>query len=760
MNIEAGNYTKSQAGFTGSDGRFAKFENMDQGFAAAENLLGTYHSKHGINTISGVINRWAPASDGNPVSAYASKVAKEIGVDPDQPIDLANPVVRARVASSMAKFENGVDVPRSTDISAQSKPKGNFFDQFDEAKPSADATPATPGVKRVYIGGTQDPKSPFSERIAGDGTGPGLIQQPTTDRFQRMAIDFNNEMAGAGQLTTSNIGAQSKNLISDKVQEGDDGNAYFVDPKTGKLTQADKAQHVILTDPADNQLKVYARTDETDEGRMSAAGRLLRVGTMTSAPTVAATEKAVGSALLTGGKAAATAVTEGQQVAQAAERVGVDLPRAVTSDTLGAQQAGKLAANVPLAGLPLRKASQTAIQQMDDVMTASRAGYGSGNPATAGAAIREGVTEAIKSGPIKQRVNALYDKVDNLVDPTAVGPMPNTQRLASAIEARRVNGALPQSAKVAELEEALSRKGMNYEGIKDLRSYFGEMLDGSKVIPDGLGQKEVKQIYGALSDDMRLIIARAGGPEGLAAYKQAEKAAAKWSQVREDLQRVLNLKSEEAIFSKVIDAASSRRSADLQLLGRVRGAVGPEKWNEVASALIEKLGRAPDGTFSPDRLLGPSGLGGLSEAGKKILFRSTGQMSHADAIDDIATIAKRWKSLNQFANPSGTGQSASWSAGTLGAFVDPVSTVSAFVGSAVLAKVLSTPASSRSMAAWSRAYERAVRQPTVASIEGFKQASKLFATNVGRDIGKPEIVGNFTKQLQGAVPAAADGEEN
>ncbi|HDA7495706.1 TPA: hypothetical protein O5U58_002807, partial [Staphylococcus aureus] len=163
---------------------------------------------------------------------------------------------------------------------------------------------------------------------------------------------------------------------------------------------------------------------------------------------------------------------------------------------------------------------------------------------------------------------------------------------------------------MAELEEALSRKGMNYEGIKDLRSYFGEMLDGSKVIPDGLGQKEVKQIYGALSDDMRLIIARAGGPEGLAAYKQAEKAAAKWSQVREDLQRVLNLKSEEAIFSKVIDAASSRRSADLQLLGRVRGAVGPEKWNEVASALIEKLGRAPDGTFSPDRLLGPSGLGG------------------------------------------------------------------------------------------------------------------------------------------------------
>lgn len=151
LNIEAGNYTKAQEGFVGSDGRFAKFENMDQGFAAAENLLGTYHSKHGINTISGVINRWAPAGDGNPVSAYAGKVAQELGVDPNQPIDLANPVVRARVASSMAKFENGVDVPRSTDISAQSKPKADDGSWWQSA-PLADAPKAVDQPKAPDVG--------------------------------------------------------------------------------------------------------------------------------------------------------------------------------------------------------------------------------------------------------------------------------------------------------------------------------------------------------------------------------------------------------------------------------------------------------------------------------------------------------------------------------------------------------------------------------------------------------------------------------
>lgn len=453
------------------------------------------------------------------------------------------------------------------------------------------------------------------------------------------------------------------------------------------------------------------------------------------------------------------AATEGQQVAQAAERVGVDLPRAVTSDNMALQQTGKVAANVPIAGLPLRRAAQTSINQMDEAMGATRAEFGTGDVAAAGAGVREGVTDALKNGPIKQRVNKLYEKVDELVDPTTTGPMTNTRNLANVIEARRVNGALPQSAKVAELEGALSRPGMNYEGIKDLRSYFGEMLDGSKVIPEGLGQREVKQIYGALSDDMRNIIARAGGQDGLKAYNQAERAAARWSTVREDLQRVLNIKSEEGIFSKIVDAASSRRSADIQLLGRVRGAVGADKWDEVASALIEKLGRAPDGAFSPDRLLGPNGLGGLSAEGKRMLFRSTGKSSHADAIDDIATISTRWKSLNQFANPSGTAQSAGWSAGTIAGFLDPVSTVASFTGSAILAKFLSMPASSRQMANWSRSYEKAATNPTPATVEAFKQASKVFATTAGRDLGKPDMTVNFMKQLQGAVPAGAQGEQ-
>jgi hypothetical protein len=455
-------------------------------------------------------------------------------------------------------------------------------------------------------------------------------------------------------------------------------------------------------------------------------------------------------------------LTEGQEVALAAQRAGVDLPRAVTTDSKSIQQVGKVASNVPVAGQPLRKASQNAVEQMDDALAGARAGYGTSDAAAAGQAVREGVSEAIKSGPIKQRVESLYTSVDNLVDPTITAPMPNTQALASTLNARRTNAALPGSKNVAELEEALTRPGMNYEGVKDLRSYFGEMMSGAKEIPQGMSMGEVKQIYGSLSKDMRLIIARAGGQDGLKAYDVAEKAAKRWADVREDLQRILNVQSEEGVFSKIVTAAGSKSSADIRLLGRVRGAVGAEKWNEVSAALIERLGRAPDGGFSPDRMLGPSGLGGLSDEGKRLLFRSTGQTSHADVIDDIATISKRFKQLNQYANPSGTGQTTLGGALGAGAVADPITTAATFLGSLGLSAVLSRPASAKSMAAWAKAYQKAATQPTPVNVSGYQEASKLFATSIANNVARQVInidAGSLARQLQGAVPASAKDEQ-
>jgi len=108
LNIEDGPFAKSQPGYAGSDGRFARFQTPEQGAAAADALLNTYQSKHGLNTVAGIVGRWAPASDGNNVSAYASDVATRLGIDPNAPIP---PEMRPQLIAAMAQHENGQAAP-------------------------------------------------------------------------------------------------------------------------------------------------------------------------------------------------------------------------------------------------------------------------------------------------------------------------------------------------------------------------------------------------------------------------------------------------------------------------------------------------------------------------------------------------------------------------------------------------------------------------------------------------------------------------
>lgn len=108
--------------------------------------------------------------------------------------------------------------------------------------------------------------------------GMAMTRGPAVDPGVTASIDFQNQGIAAGQRTTPNIRAQSANLISDQVFESDAGSAVFRDPATGNLVEAEGNKHVVMRDPADNRLKVFNRTDNTNEGALSAGGRLMGTG--------------------------------------------------------------------------------------------------------------------------------------------------------------------------------------------------------------------------------------------------------------------------------------------------------------------------------------------------------------------------------------------------------------------------------------------------------------------------------------------------
>lgn len=89
------------------DGGYAVFDTPEAGWRAADLNLQSYAKNHGINTVAGIVNRWAPAADNNNPAAYSAYVAKAVGVDPNAKLDLSDPTVRQGVLKAMATFENG-----------------------------------------------------------------------------------------------------------------------------------------------------------------------------------------------------------------------------------------------------------------------------------------------------------------------------------------------------------------------------------------------------------------------------------------------------------------------------------------------------------------------------------------------------------------------------------------------------------------------------------------------------------------------------
>jgi len=80
------------------------FENYKYGIRAAIIILYNYQSKHGIDTLAALTERWAEHN----TSLYASFLADRLGIETDTKFKLkGNPIFLANLIEAMIEFENG-----------------------------------------------------------------------------------------------------------------------------------------------------------------------------------------------------------------------------------------------------------------------------------------------------------------------------------------------------------------------------------------------------------------------------------------------------------------------------------------------------------------------------------------------------------------------------------------------------------------------------------------------------------------------------
>lgn len=87
------------------EGGFAKFTSMVMGIRAAAKLLLTYFNKHGLNTITKIISRWAPPNENN-TSEYVKTVCALTGYFENQELAPTKLVLYA-LLRAIFRVENG-----------------------------------------------------------------------------------------------------------------------------------------------------------------------------------------------------------------------------------------------------------------------------------------------------------------------------------------------------------------------------------------------------------------------------------------------------------------------------------------------------------------------------------------------------------------------------------------------------------------------------------------------------------------------------
>lgn len=85
--------------------RFCRFESAVYGIRAGAKLLINYQNKYHLNTVRGILTKYAPQIENN-TAGYIQRVCDKLGVKPDQPIELTDKAL-ALFIRAICGVENG-----------------------------------------------------------------------------------------------------------------------------------------------------------------------------------------------------------------------------------------------------------------------------------------------------------------------------------------------------------------------------------------------------------------------------------------------------------------------------------------------------------------------------------------------------------------------------------------------------------------------------------------------------------------------------
>lgn len=356
--------------------------------------------------------------------------------------------------------------------------------------------------------------------------------------------------------------------------------------------------------------------------------------------------------------------TRGPSNAQAFKQAVADFAEIGSSPSVGQARGDTLAQGVEnissklLGGGPIQRklASITARMQSrisgiaDDISPVR-------GEVEAGRVIQKGIKDGFVPR-FQQQSGDLWRKFDSLINPSADVNATNTMQTLNRIVNTSKVGEVFNNSTVTKVKDALeSTNGViDYRTFRELRSAVGEKLGSTDLVSD-IPRAQLKQLYGALSQDLR-DIANNSGRDAVAALSRANKfTAAGHKRLDDFVERVATKVDLDKVFS-----ATAKGGEGIQSINAIKRSLKPDEWEAVVSNVIRRMGRANSanqdeigGQFSVPKFL--TDWDKLGPA-KKAMFSGSDKLNaYSQNLDRIARVARLYKEdVTAMANPSGTGQ--------------------------------------------------------------------------------------------------------
>jgi hypothetical protein len=338
-----------------------------------------------------------------------------------------------------------------------------------------------------------------------------------------------------------------------------------------------------------------------------------------------------------------------QQAAQAADDLGIDLPKFVVGSPADAKRAAALEQTAFGSG-PIRTATDKMLTQSEGGKSAIAASVGT--PSEGALLGDQTLDAAVKSNKARRAaIGTLYDHAESMSKGVNVTPAQTMSTLDGLLadEGSKIGGSKIAPVLQSFRDDLANAGTITVQQARDLRTNLREMLTNEAGSTPNNADRITNHVMDAVNADMQSALPA----DAFATYKQADAAWAQQRGLEDDVLKPFLGKNFDNWGDDVAKKINADASGNGTRLARFLSALPDDQANNVRASLIDRLGNAKNGAqnaegdaFSLDTFL----TNWNQLKGSRNLIFSKDTVQSLDKLAKIAEVAKGYGRNRNFSN--------------------------------------------------------------------------------------------------------------